>query len=153
MTWRPLPEPCFPPPWTAAGIHRNLQRPDAEIKRCRDEAVALIRELDLERDVITLGSVWEQLPCLYAVAAVYCTPSVMEGFGMSAQEAAATSKPVVSSDLVPYTREYLLGGAPDALIVVSAEVEPGSESIRAISTTRGFCLFDWVAPGVSGTAI
>lgn len=77
-----------------------------------DAAMALIHDLDLERDVIVLGSVWDQLPCLYAVTSVYCTPSVMEGFGMSAQEAAATGKPVVSSDLVPFAVEYLLGDNP-----------------------------------------
>lgn len=76
------------------------------------EAVALIHELGLEEDVIVLGSVWEQLPCLYAVSTVYCTPSVMEGFGMSAQEAAATGIPVVASGLVPFAREYLLGPTP-----------------------------------------
>lgn len=77
-----------------------------------DEAVSLIREFGLERDVIVLGSVWDRLPCLYAVTSVYCTPSVMEGFGMSPQEAAATMKPVVSSDLVPFAVEYLLGDDP-----------------------------------------
>ncbi len=77
-----------------------------------DEAMALISELGLERDVVVLGSVWEQLPCLYAITSVYCTPSVMEGFGMSAQEAAATAVPVVASDLVPFAREYLLGSEP-----------------------------------------
>jgi hypothetical protein len=49
------------------------------------------------------------LPTLYAVTDVYCTPSVMEGFGMSAQEAAATGIPVVASHLVPFVTEYLLG--------------------------------------------
>jgi glycosyltransferase involved in cell wall biosynthesis len=49
------------------------------------------------------------LPTLYAVTDVYCTPSVMEGFGMSAQEAAATGVPVVASHLVPFATEYLLG--------------------------------------------
>jgi len=78
-----------------------------------DESIGLIRDLHLEDDVAVLGSVWEQLPCLYAASAVYCTPSVMEGFGMSAQEAAATGKPVVSSDLVPFATEHLLGGRPD----------------------------------------
>ena len=81
-----------------------------------DEATALIRELNLERDVIPLGSVWEQLPCLYAITSVYCTPSVMEGFGMSAQEAAATAKPVVASELVPFAVEYLLGEDPDRVV-------------------------------------
>lgn len=88
-----------------------------------DDAMSLVTELGLEDDVIVLGSVWDKLPCIYAVTSVYCTPSVMEGFGMSAQEAAATSKPVVSSDLVPYTREYLLGDAPDALIVAGATAD------------------------------
>jgi mannosylfructose-phosphate synthase len=80
-------------------------------------AMALIHDLDLERDVIVLGSVWDQLPCLYAVTSVYCTPSVMEGFGMSAQEAAATGKPVVSSDLVPFVVEYLLGEQPHKISI------------------------------------
>mgnify|MGYP001829208570 CR=1 FL=1 len=87
-----------------------------------DEAATLIHELGLERDVITLGSVWQQLPCLYATAAVYCTPSVMEGFGMSAQEAAATAVPTVASDLVPFAAEYLLGPAAKAL---ESESGPG----------------------------
>ncbi len=80
-----------------------------------DEAVALIHDLHIEDDVIILGSVWEQLPYLYAVSAVYCTPSVMEGFGMSAQEAAATAVPVVASDLVPFASEHLLGPGPERL--------------------------------------
>jgi glycosyltransferase involved in cell wall biosynthesis len=33
----------------------------------------------------------------------------MEGFGMSAQEAAATSVPIVASDKVVFATEYLLG--------------------------------------------
>jgi mannosylfructose-phosphate synthase len=77
-----------------------------------DEAMSLIRDLHLERDVAVLGSVWDQLPCLYGISSVYCTPSVMEGFGMSAQEAAATGKPVIASNLVPFATEYLLGSRP-----------------------------------------
>jgi glycosyltransferase involved in cell wall biosynthesis len=76
------------------------------------ELLSLIDQLGISDDVVVLGSVWAQLPCLYAVTTVYCTPSVMEGFGMSAQEAAATARPVVSSDLVPYVQEYLLGEFP-----------------------------------------
>jgi glycosyltransferase involved in cell wall biosynthesis len=41
----------------------------------------------------------------------------MEGFGMSAQEAAATGKPVVASDLVPFAVEYLLGPEPKRVAV------------------------------------
>ena len=85
---------------------------DERAGRPYEAAMALIRDLGLERDVVVVGSVWEQLPCLYAVSSVYCTPSVMEGFGMSAQEAAATGVPVVASDLVPFVREHLLGPFP-----------------------------------------
>jgi glycosyltransferase involved in cell wall biosynthesis len=74
----------------------------AELKR-------LIRALDLQNHVAVVGSVWDILPTLYAVTDIYCTPSVMEGFGMSAQEAAATGVPVVASHLVPFASEYLLG--------------------------------------------
>jgi mannosylfructose-phosphate synthase len=75
------------------------------------ELKALIRSLDVERRVAVLGSVWDELPRIYAATDIYCTPSVMEGFGMSAQEAAATGVPVVASDLVPFACEYLLGDA------------------------------------------
>jgi mannosylfructose-phosphate synthase len=82
-----------------------------------EEAMSLIRDLDLENAVVVLGSVWDELPCIYAATSVYCTPSVMEGFGMSAQEAAATGKPVVASDLVPFAVEYLLGPEPKRVAV------------------------------------
>jgi glycosyltransferase involved in cell wall biosynthesis len=75
------------------------------------ELKALIRSLGVERRVAVLCSVWEELPRIYAATDIYCTPSVMEGFGMSAQEAAATGVPVVASDLVPFVNEYLLGDA------------------------------------------
>jgi len=70
---------------------------------------ALMRSMGVERHVVVLGSVWGELPQIYAATEIYCTPSVMEGFGMSAQEAAATTVPVVASDLVPFACEYLLG--------------------------------------------
>lgn len=73
------------------------------------ELVVLIDELGLSDDVILLGSVWDQLPSIYRFTDIYCTPSIMEGFGMSAQEAAATKIPVIASDKVPFATEYLLG--------------------------------------------
>jgi mannosylfructose-phosphate synthase len=69
----------------------------------------MIQESGAASNIIEVGSIWDILPVLYAVTDIYCTPSVMEGFGMSAQEAAATRVPVVSSNLVPYVNEYLLG--------------------------------------------
>ena len=75
------------------------------------ELKGLIRTLpaQVQEHIAIVGSVWDVLPTLYAVTDVYCTPSVMEGFGMSAQEAAATGVPVVASHLVPFATEYLLG--------------------------------------------
>lgn len=69
----------------------------------------LIDEQNLRKHVAVLGSVWDELPDLYAVASIYCTPSIMEGFGMSAQEAASSAVPVVASTLVPFAVDYLYG--------------------------------------------
>ncbi len=104
-----------------------------------DARMELIQELGLDQDVAVLGSVWEQLPCLYAEAAVYCTPSIMEGYGLSAQEAAATAPPDVASERVPFAVEYLLGSTTaghrvsgelaitvgEGAIVVPADSVPG----------------------------
>lgn len=81
----------------------------------------LIEELDLSSDVVVLGYVWDELPDLYAITDVYCSPSVMEGFGMSVQEAAATKVPVVGSEHIPFVDEYLLGDD------VQTESLPGGE--------------------------
>jgi glycosyltransferase involved in cell wall biosynthesis len=65
------------------------------------------------------------LPALYAVTDIYCTPSIMEGFGMSAQEAAATGVPVVASHLVPFVTEHLLGTE-----VKEIRFEEGSQPLK-----------------------
>ncbi len=85
---------------------------------------SLMKELGLSEDVIVVGSVQEELPLLHAAASVYCTPSVMEGFGMSAQEAAAAGTPVVASDLVPFAVEHLLGGHVEEVRVGKAADRP-----------------------------
>lgn len=101
----------------------------------------LIQDCGLEKKIAVVGSIWDLLPTLYAVTDVYCTPSIMEGFGMSAQEAAATRVPIVASNLVPFVEEYLLGesieeiwfdgNAPNPIrkgngsIVVQADDVPG----------------------------
>jgi mannosylfructose-phosphate synthase len=81
-------------------------------RELHDRLHALIWDLRLGDAVAVLGSVWDHLPCLYALATAYCTPSVMEGFGMSAEEAAASGTPVVASDRVPFAVEHLLGPHP-----------------------------------------
>ncbi|MFO7870013.1 MAG: glycosyltransferase [Kiritimatiellia bacterium] len=81
----------------------------------------LISELKVEDDVIVVGSVWDVLPKIYAASSVYCTPSVMEGFGMSVEEAAATGVPAVASDLVPFAVEHLLGREAEEVPVDGGE--------------------------------
>ncbi len=82
---------------------------DRNSKEIAGELDRIVKKNGIEDDVIMVGSVFDELPYIYAVSCIYCTPSVMEGFGMSVQEAAATGVPAVASDLVPYAREYLAG--------------------------------------------
>jgi len=85
------------------------------------ELKGLIRELGIETDVAVVGSVWDLLPTIYAISDIYCTPAIVEGFGMSAQEAAATHVPVIASHRVPFVTEYLLGDEVDSLTPVGAK--------------------------------
>lgn len=89
------------------------------------QLTGLIEELRIKDYVAVVGNVHHVLPKLYAITSVYCTPSIMEGFGMSVQEAAATKVPIVSSDKVPFATEYLLGDRGDVeQIRFDANVHP-----------------------------
>lgn len=85
------------------------------------ELTGTIHSLGLQDHVAVLGYIREWLPPLYAATDIYCTPSVMEGFGMSIQEAAATGTPAVSSDLVPFAVEYLRGPEFETLPIEGRE--------------------------------
>ena len=78
-------------------------------KELSAELRGLIDELGIKKYVAAIGNEWERLPFLYCITSVYCSPSVMEGFGMAVQEAAATRVPVVGSNKIPFVSEYLLG--------------------------------------------
>ncbi len=73
------------------------------------ELEQLMEETGSRSHIAAIGNEWERLPYLYSVTDIYCSPSVMEGFGMAVQEAAATRVPVVGSNLIPFVTEYLLG--------------------------------------------
>lgn len=85
---------------------------DQREEELADQLTNLIRDLGITDHVAVVGSIWDLLPTLYAVTDIYCTPAIVEGFGMSAQEAAATGVAVVASDRVPFVTEYLLGDEP-----------------------------------------
>lgn len=88
------------------------------------ELMQLLRETGIRDRTVVIGTIPRGLmPELYALADVYCSPSEMEGFGMSVQEACASGCAAVASDLVPFAVEYLLPG--DAGLVVKAGDVPG----------------------------
>jgi len=86
---------------------------DPHEEKLHGELWALIGDLGIASHVAVVGNIWEWLPDLYAITDVYCSPSVMEGFGMAVQEAAATGVPVVGSHLIPFVTEYLLNGSAE----------------------------------------
>ncbi|MDO8528191.1 MAG: glycosyltransferase [Deltaproteobacteria bacterium] len=84
------------------------------------ELMDLIVTLGIRKKVVCLGTIPRSLmPELYALTDVYCSPSEMEGFGMSVQEACACRCATVSSNRIPFAMEYLL-----------SEVEEGPLTIR-----------------------
>lgn len=66
----------------------------------------------------------EMMYPLFSMAEVFVTPSEMEGFGLSAAQAAAVGTTLVASDLVPFALQYV----PDEAIVVKAGDVPGFAS-------------------------
>jgi glycosyltransferase involved in cell wall biosynthesis len=95
--------------------------------RLAEELRSLVVSRGITHSTAVVGSIWEWLPSVYAISDIYCTPSVMEGFGMSAQEAAATRVPVIASNLVPFATEYLVGeesrelASPGGSVIVAGE--------------------------------
>ncbi len=77
-------------------------------KEVYEPLMNLINELNIRDKVVCLGMIPRALISeLYAITTVYISPSDMEGFGMSVQEAAAAKRATISSSLVPFAVEYL----------------------------------------------
>jgi sucrose-phosphate synthase len=84
---------------------------DKNTKKLSSELLELISELGIRDYVAVIGNEMERMPLIYSITSIYCSPSIMEGFGMSVQEAASTYVPVVGSWLIPFVREYLIGNS------------------------------------------
>ncbi len=83
---------------------------------------------ELKKKVFILGYVpGEIIPELFSFAYIYVSPSEMEGFGMSVQQAIASKTPVVVSDLIPVAVQYLQNAS---LIVPHGKVSEFAEAIN-----------------------
>jgi glycosyltransferase involved in cell wall biosynthesis len=99
-----------------------------------NEIFSLVRNLDLEREVIFTNWVPdEDLPALYSAAAVVAYPSLYEGFGLSILKAFACGTPVVTSNIS--SMPEVAGDA--AILVDPYDTEALAESLwRVISDEK-----------------
>ncbi len=107
-------------------------------QKLRTELTELARRLGVEKSIAMVGTIWDHLPSLYAAAHIYCTPSVLEDFGMAVQEAAASRAAIVAGDRVTFATEYLLGPAakptPDGrLRIGSGAIAVRSDDVDAFA--------------------
>src|SRR3954447_4588453 len=103
---------------------------------CAPVLHALARELKLDGVVTWLGDVTRaQLVDEYRRAAVFCLPSVQEGFGIVLLEAMAAGVPIVAAqaaaipDVAPHASLFEPDN-PEALAAALAEVRPQPEASR-----------------------
>ncbi len=110
----------------------------SDSKEVYDECMSLMKEEGVRDKVVLLGMIPRDLMSeLYAITTVYCSPSEMEGFGMSVQEACACRRPTISSDLVPFAVEYLLSHAKEEN--VGGKVRWGDAGVVVnAGNTKGF---------------
>lgn len=93
----------------------------------------LIRNLELENDVILTGYIDEQdLPLFYNAAKAFIFPSLHEGFGMPILEAMACGCPVITSNI--YSMPEVAGKA--ALLVNPYDVEEIAKAICEVVSNK-----------------
>jgi len=89
----------------------------------------LLENLPVLKDkAFLLGFVPEEfLPKLFGFCDIYLSASEMEGFGMSVAQAAMAGKPIVSSDMIPFTNFFI---SEEAIIAPAGDVGAFAEGIR-----------------------
>lgn len=96
-----------------------------------EEVTRKIRELFLEGEVLLTGAVPRQeLPLLYAGAALFTFPSLQEGFGIPPLEAMACGTPVIASNVTSLPE--IVG--PAGLLVDPLRTETLAEAIHKVLT-------------------
>ncbi len=93
---------AHPDTFLIVAIDDNEQELSRELK-------GMIADRHIQRYVAPIGNEWDRMPTIYNISDIYCSPSIMEGFGMSIQEAASVGVPGIGSSLIPFVSEYLLG--------------------------------------------
>ncbi|MBN1898022.1 MAG: glycosyltransferase [Spirochaetes bacterium] len=92
----------------------------------------LIRRWNLTRSVFLTGFIpQKEMEELFSIADIFATASEMEGFGMTALQAAACSTPIISSNLVPFCVYYL---KEDCLIVKEGDAAGFAREIIRLLT-------------------
>lgn len=120
-----------------------LLRISPQSKELYSELTSLVDSLGIRSNVVFVGMVPEDLMSeLYALSTVYISPSEMEGFGMSVQEAASCKRATISSSLIPFATEYLAKNAATETITtkegpVSIKWGEGAAVVPA-GRTEGF---------------
>lgn len=109
-----------------------------DYQQYRDDALSLVRELDLElgTDVIEAGTVSDdELHAWYRTADALVFPSVKEGWGLAVMEAMCAELPVVASD-IPVLREYTTDGV-DAVLTKVGDPTDLARGMTAVMTDDG----------------
>ena len=89
----------------------------------------------------------EHIGPLFSMASVYASASEMEGFGMSVSQAAAAQTAVISSDLIPFSVQYV---PKDAVIVHAGDVDDFAQAMQRLLTDDDER--DWRAAGLAEKA-
>ncbi len=133
--------------FVAGGPDNDVQR---QLRAIRDADPVLRRQAHLFEGKLPD----EHLGPLFSLAGIYATPSEMEGFGMSAAQAAAAGSTLVCSGLVPFAVQYAaraahIVAAGDELGFAAALeallADPDERARRGRALVEATRALDWVA--------
>lgn len=127
--------------------------PENDVSQALNEQIAYSDPL--RGRAFLLGPIPEEnIAPLFSLADLYVTPSEMEGFGMSASEAAAAGTALICSDAVPFGVHHV---PEEAIICPRGDVEAFADAMRrflddpedrvdrAGRLQKRVQMFDWVA--------
>ena len=106
-----------------------LKAGNPQYQRDRKRLLKLIRQLDLQKDIVFLGYVpAEDLPELYNIAELFVFPSFYEGFGLPVLEAMACGTAVITSNTSSLPE--IVGDA--GIMVNPKDIDALAEAMRKI---------------------